>query len=192
MAFRIQAHGTCTLFHARKHLSEAITYLKKSKLAKEILDDIESHKQIVTVKIGPGIEDHYEHPPQTHPVWAGTVFWDPEFSLGVVDRVVHPHGTARPNVPWVPNRGVWKCCGKKMGTPVNEDGVMSPKVCLMHELGHAYQYLSNPDEYREFFSEGKTLDMEDINTAAIENTVVLELRQAGCNEGIRWDYYATK
>ena len=75
----------------------------------------------------------------------------------------------------------------------------SAAVALMHEMGHALQYLSNPTEFRALFRKpdgspntlGK-MQVEDINTAAVEQTVILELRQAGCDEGIRWDYFHTQ
>ena len=73
----------------------------------------------------------------------------------------------------------------------------------MHELGHVLQFLSNPAEFRAFYrnedgskrtdseiSMGKQV-LEQTNTEAIEQPIILELRDAGCKLGIRWDYYAS-
>lgn len=76
-------------------------------------------------------------------------------------------------------------------------------VLLIHEMGHAMQYALDKDDfleiesanhgkYKRLFptvqpkSQGPILDL--LNVATIENTVCLELRDAGKDVGIRWQY----
>lgn len=196
MSFRIRAHGEMSQLDAYKAFDDAIKLLKQSKLAREIISDLEAHSKIITVLIGPGLEDKYRHPTQpTDSPFVGTIEWDPTFSLGVIDKA-----KKRPQQPWVPNKlekkTIWNCCGAR--APVDEYGEINPAVCLMHEMGHVLQYLSNPDEFRGLFRfpDGRVnhmgrMDVEDINTAAVEQPVILELKAAGVNLGVRWGYYHT-
>ena len=196
MAFRIQAANGISGKDALDAFSKACKFLEKSNLAKEIISDLRDHNKIITIKVGPGLVDKYRHPTQpTDSAFVGTVEWDPGYALNVVDKV-----KSRPKQPWVPNKKeskpFWACCGTR--APINHYGTIPPEVCLMHELGHVLQYLSNPDEFRGLFRKpdgmenvmGK-MEVEDINTAAVEQPVILELRAAGVNMGIRWDYYHT-
>lgn len=199
MAFRIR--GQCTYNHvqAGEAVDQALTYLKQSKLAREIIEDLEASNNIITIMVEPGQVDRYEHPPvQTHSPEAGTVFWDPGFSLQVVDKAKR-----RPDATWVPQtkqkRTIWNCCGRR--APVDVNGELNPMVCLMHELGHVLQYLSNPTEFRAWYRNAdgsKKMDseimhgkdvLEQTNTAAVEQPIVLELRDVGCDLGVRWSYY---
>ncbi|MDC5853905.1 M91 family zinc metallopeptidase [Vibrio europaeus] len=66
---------------------------------------------------------------------------------------------------------------------------MSPPLLLMHEMGHACQYMSGQ---KGEMLEGLTLErrnlLENIDVSAIENTVANELREKGCPEGVRENY----
>ena len=210
MAMRIRGGDNYSMGEAIQAVHGALKYLRQSKLASEIIDDLESIDEILTIVVGPGQNDRYEHPPVADgSAMIGTVYWDPGLSIGVVDKVARPGDTGlkprRPNVPWVKQqrekRTIWNCCGAR--APVDHHGEINPKVALMHELGHVYQFLSNPAEFRAFFrnadgskkgvgemAAGKQV-IEQINTAAIEQPVILELREAGYDLGIRWDYYDT-
>ena len=196
MAFKIKGVSGMSNKDALDAFSKACKFLEKSKLAREIIGDLNTSKKIITLEIGPGQVDKYRHPTQpTHSAFVGTVEWDPGYALDVVDKA-----KSRPKQPWVPNhkekKTMWNCCGTR--APINHFGTIPPEVCLMHELGHVLQYLSNPDEFRSLFKKpdgmpnvlGK-MEVEDINTAAIEQPIILELREAGVNMGIRWDYYHT-
>lgn len=199
MAFRIRGHGGFSYVEAGEAVDKALVYLKQSKLAREIIEDLESSKKIITIMVEPGLVDRYEHPAvASDSPEAGTVFWDPGFSLTVIDKAKR-----RPDVSWVPQtkqkRTIWNCCGRR--APVDVNGELNPMVCLMHEFGHVLQYLSNPSEFRAWYRNAdgsKKLDseivqgkdvLEQTNTAAIEQPVVLELRDAGCDLGVRWSYY---
>jgi len=201
MALKIEADAGYALMDATRDVRDALQYLRRSKLASEIIEDIESSNTLITIKVGPGLNDRFEHPPlDTGTSFGGVVYWDPGFTLGVTDKA-----NKRPNVPWVKQikekRTIWNCCGQR--APTNQDGEINPKVCLMHELGHVLQYLSNPAEFRALFRnadgskrrDGEIMSakntIEQVNTAAIEQPIIMELRDSGCNLGIRWDYYHT-
>ena len=89
MAFRIQATQNFTPKAAFDAFDKACKFLNKSKLAKEIISDLASSNKIITVLVGPGLEDKYRHPtePTTSP-FVGTVEWDPGFGLEVIDKAV--------------------------------------------------------------------------------------------------------
>lgn len=210
MALRIRGNDGYPLSSATIAVHDAFKYLSKSQLAKEIISDLESIPGILTIVVGPGVNDRYEHPATAadgDTGFVGTVFWDPGFALGVIDKAPRSNDTGlkprRPNLPWVKQhkqkRTIWNCCGAR--APVDHFGEINPKVCLMHELGHALQYLSNPTEFRAWFrdaqgnkrtdaeiSAGKQV-IEQTNTAAVEQPIIMELRAAGYDLGIRWDYY---
>ena len=62
-------------------------------------------------------------------------------------------------------------------------------VALLHEMGHAYQYHSDKSLYRAALKSKESAEPIEDNVVAIENVVILELRERGCSEGIRWDYF---
>lgn len=169
---------------ANKFFDDAVAYLRDSAMARSIIDELEDLPKVITVKVGPDMVDKYRHPKPDDAVTGGIIEWDPNCSLSVVDR-----HTSRPKVPWVADAKGGGFCGMFQSS-VNANGIISPAVCLVHEMGHAYQFFGDPEGYRAAVrSVAKT--HEDNVVSGIENTVVLELRAAGKVEGIRWDYFHT-
>jgi hypothetical protein len=169
----------------------AFNYLGRSALANDIIGDLSGMTAVITIQVGVGVEPKYRHPKvgETH---GGIVEWDPEMSLGVIDKASTHRGvqTVRPKVSWVEQHeeryGLFNLKKRRTDKP----GTLSPAVALMHELGHAYQFQQDPTAYRAEMKKFVNC-LEDTNVAAIENTVCLELNEAGASEGLRWDYNHT-
>lgn len=181
-------HQAVTLFNT------ACKYLRNSNMATFILDSLEKAPQVITVEIGKGLEDRYYHPQKISPQNGGKIWWDPTESLAVVDQAPSPsikYRKTRPDVPWTKERTFLGRIKEKIRGPKDRHGIITPALCLLHEMGHAYQYLSDSQGYLS--KKGiEGIELEHINVAAIENTVALELTGKGMLEGIRWDYYALK
>jgi hypothetical protein len=114
--------------------------------------------------------------------------WDHTLTLDVVDKA-----KSRPQVPWVKDHtrrhGVLWLKKKR----VDKVGTISAPMALMHELGHAHQYLTDKAGYEEEMKKHSFIRcLEDTNCAAIENTVCQELNARGGREGIRWGYHDLK
>lgn len=183
---------------ARRQFDNAIRYLKNSALAEDIITDLLTIQELLTIYVGtdsnPKRINVYAHPPRESRMSAGTIYWDPSVEVGVRDKVKnYKGGRLRPDVPWVQKHGTWTCCGKRFGTERDQEGVISAPMCLMHEMGHAVQFLSDKEGYRAI-KEGSGVrpDLEQLNTEAIEQPIILELRAKGMAEGIRWDYLHTR
>lgn len=143
----------------------------------------------------------------------GCVVWQPRKYMKVVDLATSPVSSVpsfrageretfsenaayrvRPDAaraPWAQPRGFFA-----RGARENREargGSLPPPVLLIHELGHALQYQTDK---AHFLSQMRTEDgveqLEQANVAAVEQTVVIELRDAGVDVGIRWDYLHDK
>lgn len=174
---------------ARAKVAEAFDYLRASDLARGIIDGIANAPEIVTIKVGSGLADIYLYPKEgSGRTSGGLVEWDPDLTLDVIDKA-----KARPQVPWVKDhtkRHGFLWLKKKR---IDKPGTISAAMALMHELGHAHQYLTDKEGYEAEIQKNKLLRcLEDTNCAAVENTICLELNARGGNEGIRWDYYHLK
>ena len=78
-------------------------------------------------------------------------------------------------------------------------GKIPAPVLLIHEMGHALQYLMDNEHFLAIAKGKKSIiprtlmartepPLDTLNVAAIENRVCLELREAGKEVGIRWRY----
>ncbi len=197
MAIRVRHNANLNGLQARQAFDEAMRYLKRSALAADIIADLESINDLLTVYVGkdpnPKKSNVYGHPPEGEVGSAGTIYWDPAVTVGVKDKAMNRKGErVRPDVAWVGKAGLWSCCGRIFGTERDVLGAISAPVCLVHEMGHAMQFLSDKAEYRRIKkSGGARVDLEQINTQAIEQPIILELRAIGAAEGIRWHYLDT-
>ena len=182
MAF-VYATGNSYGGDPRAVVAKAFRYLRQSDLAGGIIDGLQAQAEDITIRVGTGLQNKYLHPKEGE-AGGGTVEWDPEYALGVIDKA-----KARPQVPWVTNHTERHGFLWLQTRGVDKVGQVSPAIALIHELGHAHQFFSNRDEYRAEMKKGILKCLEDTNCAAIENTVCLELNARGAKEGIRWDYY---
>ena len=171
---------------AQAAFDDALNYLGDSPMADSIIGELRNLRAIISIYVGPGLEDKYIHPKDdSDAANGGTVEWDPDFSLSVVDKAKY-----RPQVRWVKNKTVRHGFLGHKETAVNASGTISAAVCLMHELGHAHQFFSDRTGYRQTVKD-IAKPQEDHVVAGIENTVVLELRKRGHKEGVRWGYLDT-
>jgi hypothetical protein len=170
---------------ARTTFYAACDYLRQSDMAASVLDELGRLPERIVIFVGNDLEPKYRHPTVDDGQDGGIVEWNPTLALGVFDSA-----RMRPKAPWVRNR-VRRSGPFGLGrTPVNEEGVMSPAVGLIHELGHAYQFFGDRAAYRASLNPAYAI--EDNVVGAIENVVVMELREKGHNEGLRWHYGHTR
>lgn len=176
----------------------AIAYLKQSDLAAFIIGEIEADPRTIKVEISedPKWKNAFRHAD-------ATVKWNPTYGL---ETTFTPRGRAQ-----------------DLHGRDTEDlsGILSASMLLLHEIGHAYQWMGDKAGYegqiaamqeqlrsgrnlpkKGFFTSKKThhkqklqamkdrgwMILEETNVAALENTVAMELREKGCDEGIRWWY----
>lgn len=118
-----------------------------------------------------------------------------------------------PESPWIPKtyereevevqkRGLSKRIAKtfhlsptrtvRRNRPAKKYGRLSAPMCLMHELGHALQYATYPDQYRDIKGwDSKSHAqhaLETTNLQCVEIPVAIELSNLGFDETPRWDY----
>ncbi len=181
MAFELYAKGY-TKIEAQRLWDEARTYLSNSDLADALLEGIEGHEKVVSVVIGNALENTYRWPDWLHKKGivckspegkksAGIVAWCPGLTVEILTREQRRFLFVR-------------------YTRQRVDRI-SPMLALLHELGHAWQYLSENEEYVKMKTGVIQRDLtvlEHQNVAAIENTVANELLASGRHEGIRLRY----
>lgn len=212
MAFSIRGESGYSDDQAAALVATSFAYLKRSALAKSILDDLDANAEVCIAVVGDG-ECYYAHPESSYrPVAAGgTAVWNPKISVRTTGSRNY-----RPDVPWVPQhreqawiderkRGLAlklaKTFGysetKRVARMVNADktGVLSSHMCLMHELGHALQYATHRDDFLRIKGDSSPRGkihaqsaLEETNLAGVEIPVALELNQFGENENPRWVY----
>jgi len=178
--------------NGKKLFSDALTYLKQSDIAEMIISELERTKTKITVEIdgNAAAKNGFLVTKQNVPM----VRWNPTYMLQTGFDIARSKG----------NKGY---CGMVVQ---NLSGFLSPSLLLLHELGHAYQYLSETKEYKDQVAamnaaisdeaellgsreeamlklkkEGK-LVLEEANVAGLENNVALQLRNKGYPEGLRW------
>ena len=157
----------------------AKTYLEQSDLASFIIEELEAIDELLTIEVSTSSDDGWAPPDDDDDDSAGTIEWNVTQTLDVVDKK-----DDRPDVNWT--------------SKIDADVVatISPALALIHELGHAMQFMTNKQAFRDRLAnlddEDVLLDIENTNVNTIENTVALELIEKGNHEGVRWDYHATK
>ena len=162
----------------------AESYLRQSDLAAFLIDELKSIPEVLTIRICA------DDPRNVGNTWtrpeddsAGTVRWNVKRTLIATEKV-----SKQPDATHFEKF-------LALFEPDKQES-MSPALLLMHEMGHACQYMSGEkDEMFDRRGKSKTewrLDIENINVSAIENTVANELKEKGNLEGIRWDYLDAK
>jgi len=215
MAFTVRGLGGLSDEAARQKVNESLAYLKRSALAKSILEDLEEHAD-VCIDVDPQCEPFYAHPESSYDTITagGTAVWNPGMNLQTMDSA-----TYRPAQPWVPQHlerskvtvqktGLAKKLAaafklsdthtvRRMVPKRRVMGTLSAHMCLMHELGHALQYATYPTEFRGIKAD-KTLNkghvheaLEETNLSCVEIPIALELNAVGANETPRWVYAHT-
>jgi len=178
MSINVRAFDGFSFDEAIEIFNSAKNYLRKSDLANFLINEIERIDEVLTINVRKTLVDEWRWPEKDDVNSAGEIDWNITTELNVID-----YRDRRPDVDWV--------------SRVDDDAIarMSIALILMHEIGHACQYMTSKTEFREHI---RTLDndvclmIENINVNAIENTVALELISGGSIEGIRWDYRDTQ
>lgn len=179
----------------QNHYRQAIAYLTQSQFATQIIRDLDqSPRHIGIMVISQGGSEYV--PPYArrcpHYLDGGLINWNYTSVVNTTDfagndpRLV-PGEEHRQNVPWSreQNWGAWLMEG--IFGPRTRVGFLSEAMGLLHEMGHAMQYLSDPGGFQNLH-QGNLMELENLNVRAIEATVAQELRAAGANETVRWDY----
>ncbi|MCK0148533.1 type III secretion system effector protein [Marivita sp. S6314] len=167
---------------ARSKYDAAIAYLRRSDMARSILDELQTVPEQIVIKIGPDIEPKYRHPKVDDGADGGIVEWNPDMSLDVFDSP-----RERPSASWVRNKRERYGLFWRKSRQIREYGTLSPAIALIHELGHAYQFFGDRAGYRSAMTKAGS-PQEDNVVGGIETVVITELRQLGHDEGIRWYY----
>ena len=195
MAIVIQAHHPVTDQEARWCVSVAENYLRQSDLASFLWDELQRVPETLTINVhhtgSKALSNSWAPPANGVLNSAGSITWN-------VNRTL----TATEVVGDEPGLTTWQKFLAAF-TP-DKQALMSPAILLMHEMGHAYQFLSDQvvqeegNSFRdrlelaskraEVEDYGPLLELENINVNAIENTVANELTAKGSPEGIRWSY----
>ena len=174
MAFNLIAIAPVDLNTARWCFNVATSYLRQSDMAGFIINQLQQATENITINVRRDGRSEYTAPAMKGPALGGTINWNMRGRVGTIDCA-----DDRPAVQWIPQGG-------------DRNGILSVAMCLLHEMGHAYQYLSNKEEFRALIDEDNVIEIENVNVNAIENTVALELTGIGCVEGIRWDYWGQR
>lgn len=164
---------------AEQYFDSAKSYLIQSNLAAFIFQQLENMPETLTIKISRNGASEWDWRDENETNSAGIITWNLSQTLATIDRQVH-----RPDVTWT--------------SSVDDDVInhMTPALILLHEMGHAMQFMTNKAEFMaripdiDFDNQDDPilLDIENINVNAIENTVALELIDKGFTEGVRWKY----
>lgn len=167
--------------------SETLAYLKHSDFADFIISQLEATKTVITVEIGGHVQKNGYLPGKD---LGGTVRWNPFKQVRTKHEIGHRRsaGSYQKKLGAEPAHVAAQVDAKDQKLDLG--GALSPAMLLMHELGHAYQRLAEPDGFKEGVAKGKkgVKEIENLNVNAIENTVALELRASGSLEGVRWRY----
>jgi hypothetical protein len=191
MAIVIQAHHPVTAQEAQWCVDVAEHYLRQSDLAAFLWDELKRVPEVLTINVhhaAPGVIGNTWTPPALGVVGsAGSVTWNVNRTLTATEVVSDKPGLTtfqKVLAAFTPDK----------------QQVMSPALLLMHEMGHAFQFLSDQvvQEQGNSFRQRLTAvingdkalrtEIENINVNAIENTVANELTAKGSPEGIRWTY----
>ena len=194
----------------KKFFDLALKYLKRSNMASFVISELERTDKMLIIHVNSegGDTNEYIYPElckakggcllkaDAGPICGkgGCVQWSALKNLKVKDRKDKRKGlskeTVRPKVPWA------KPKKSELGLSVVE-GILPAPLLLIHEMGHAMQYLTDKKEFLARakvgmwnFKKPNFAELEQLNVQAIENTVIMELRQAGVDIGVRWDYFA--
>ncbi len=170
MAFTVRGLNGTSDGEAQKTVEESLACLKRSVLARTILEDLEEHAN-VCIDVDPRCEPIYAHPESSYDTVTsgGTAVWNPSTNLQTMNSA-----RLRPEQPWVPQH-----------------------MCLMNELGHALQYATYPDEFLNIKNDKKLQKhhvleaLEETNLGCVEIPIALELNAMGADETPRWDYQHT-
>lgn len=212
MAFTIRGLNGISDAEAQKTVEESLAYLKRSVLARTILEDLEEHAD-VCIDVDSKSEPFYAHPESSYDTITsgGTAVWNPNTTLQTMDSA-----RMRPEQSWVPQHmeraqvTIQKAgLQKKLAAVFNLSptrtvtrnerasrvmGTLSAHMCLMHELGHALQYATYPDEFLNIKND-PTLQkfhvheaLEETNLGCVEIPIALELNAIGADETPRWAY----
>jgi hypothetical protein len=171
--------------------SETLAYLKQSDFADFIISQLDAAEAVITVEIGTHVQKNgYRHGRDL----GGTVRWNPFKQVRTRDEIAHRRSadSYKKKLRAEPQHLASQLDAR--GKKADLGGVLSPAMLLMHELGHAYQRLAEPQGFQAAVGKGKkgVREIENVNVNAIENTVVLELRAKQCLEGVRWRYQDIK
>ncbi|TMO57958.1 M91 family zinc metallopeptidase [Pseudoalteromonas phenolica] len=170
---------------AALYFDSAKTYLSQSNLAAFLISQLEAIPEVLTIKVEVSPNNSCNDNWASSQGTAGTITWNIASRLQVTENPV-----SRPTAyPFSHMLSTLR--------PQRRDE-LSPALILMHEMGHACQAMSGANQ-DEMLNENRNQDgtlnilaIENINVQAIENTVAMELSEAGCREGIRWDYLDAK
>lgn len=207
MPFTIRGVNGTTDAMAQQKVSFAFSYLRRSELARTILDDL-AERADVCIDVDTTKDPFYAHPESSYDTITsgGTVVWNPDVTLPTKDSK-----NFRPNARWVTRakvvvqkQGLSKKFARTLGlrptkkvrrgTDVHRFGTLSPPMCLMHELGHALQYATYPEEFRAIKGDPSLQKvhvhnaLEETNLCCVEIPVAMELNDKGANETPRWVY----
>ena len=215
MAFTVRGLNACSDAQASELVERSFTYLKRSALAKSILDDLEANGD-VCIEVDTTKEPFYAHPESSYDTitTGGTAVWNPNMSVRTKDSK-----NFRPDAAWVPqNRerarievrksGLALKFARKLGLSETKSawqmvnahkfGTLSTHMCLMHELGHALQYATCPDDFRAIKGDPQLSRvhvenaLEETNLHCVEIPIALELNALGGTETPRWVYGHTE
>jgi hypothetical protein len=166
--------------HYATLFEQTLGYLRQSNLAQFIIDQLEESPATINVVIGGHVQKNGYQPGRD---LGGTIRWNPYKRVQTESEESHRRSadSYQKKLAAVPAH---------LADQGSLAGALSPAMLLMHEMGHAYQRLSNEGEFRAMVQRGKkgVKQIEALNVNAIENTVVLELRAQGILEGVRWRY----
>jgi hypothetical protein len=173
----------------------AIAYLRQSALAASIIDGLHASNLRTGVRIVNAGGSEYI-PPYDARCQAvhtgGEIVWNasqqvPTYDMGPRNPHRDPNEGTRVRAPWTREQGWGAWVVEWVLGPRSRMGSMSPAVALLHEMGHATQYASDPAGFRNLAADN-LIELENINVQAIEATVIHELRAQGHPENARWDY----
>jgi hypothetical protein len=183
MTIRIVAHGI-PQDTAEAAYQNAVDYLRQSDLAKFLIGELEGISEVLTINVyaNNSASDAWNPPAGTATTEAGSITWNLTTHVQTIE--------VKSDNPAL--SGLTKFISYFKPNVVRS---MSPALVLMHEMGHACQFMTDKAHFRSRMSNltnAVRLDIENINVNAIENTVANELNDKGFKEGIRWDYLKTK
>ncbi|NND60932.1 MAG: hypothetical protein HKN49_11765 [Gammaproteobacteria bacterium] len=223
MAFTIRGLNGMTDEIAQQRVRLAFSYLKRSELARFILEELENNAD-VCIDVDPMCEPFYAHPTSSYDTVTsgGTAVWNPNRSVQTTDSA-NWRGwdggdggdgkKTNPDAPWVPKHferaqvtiqkhGLSKKISRLFNLSptrtvtrrvrAKKFGTLSANMCLMHELGHAYQYAAYPEEYQNIKTwtrkDHAQTALETTNLQCVEIPIALELKALGADETPRWVY----
>ncbi|GLQ91722.1 hypothetical protein [Dyella acidisoli] len=177
------------------HYQQALAYLRRSQFASQIIQDLENAPQHIGILVQANGGSEYIPPYRNrcpHYLDGGLIVWNYTSTMNTTDFASNdprlgPNEPHRQDAPWLREQswGAWLMEG--VFGPRTRVGQLSEAMGLLHEMGHAMQYLTDAAGFQNLDA-NNLMELENLNVSAIEATVAQELRSAGANEGIRWDY----